>query len=100
MHIRSAQGWSDSRINIKRYMENKGEWSHNDMLGAPARDAQLLGLTDALHAARFSCLCLSLYHLEVGWSLCPLVLFPWPRACVGTCFTIIVSCPVFRLIAL
>ena len=38
--------------------------------------------TDALHAARFSCLSFSLYHLEVGWSLCPSVLFPWPIACV------------------
>ena len=29
-------------------------------------------LSDALHAARFSCLTLSLYHLEVGWFLYPL----------------------------
>ena len=32
--------------------------------------------TDALRAARFSCLCLTLYRLGVGWSLDPLVLFP------------------------
>ena len=38
--------------------------------------------TDALHAARFSCLTLSLYHLEVGWFLYPFVLFLWPIACV------------------
>ena len=38
--------------------------------------------TDTLHVAHFSCLCLSLYRLEVGWSLCPFVLFSWPIACV------------------
>ena len=38
--------------------------------------------TDALHAARFSCLTLSLYHLGVGWFLYPFVLFLWPIACV------------------
>ena len=36
--------------------------------------------TDALHAARFSCLTLSLYPLQVGWFLYPLVLFLWPIA--------------------
>ena len=34
-----------------------------------------------LHAARFSCLSLSLYQIKVGWYLCPFVLFPWPIAC-------------------
>ena len=33
-------------------------------------------------AARFSCLTLSLYPLEVGWFLYPLVLFLWPIASV------------------
>ena len=38
--------------------------------------------THALHATRFNCLTLSLYHLEVGRSFYPCVLFLWPIACV------------------
>ena len=38
--------------------------------------------THALHATRFNCLTLPLYHLEVGWSFDPFVLFLWPIACV------------------
>ena len=46
----------------------------------------------ALHAARFSCLSLSLYHLEVGWSLCVVSPANSVRVCLRTCFTTIVSC--------
>ena len=38
--------------------------------------------THALHATHFNCLTSSLYHLEVGWSFYPFVLFLWPIACV------------------
>ena len=38
--------------------------------------------THALHATRFNCLTLPLYHLEVGWSFYPFLLFLWPIACV------------------
>ena len=64
----------------------------------------------ALHAGiylpiyiSFSCLTLSLYHLEVGWSLLSLCVVSLANSvcvCLRTSFTIVVSCLVFRLIAL
>ena len=54
--------------------------------------------TDALHAARFSCLTLSLYPLEVGWFLYPLGVVSLANSeciCLRTCFTIILSYLIF-----
>ena len=52
--------------------------------------------TDALHAARFSCLTLSLYPSEVGWFLYSLVLFLWPIAGIYACGRVsLLSFPIF-----